>query len=186
MTNKNICDIVYIAHKYNIKRKVGKIMDNKTKAVEGINREIQARENVFLILGDIDNCLKKFHGKKYSKRIDTALKKIDKNLKSEMKWNNFSVIYEVKSIYEYNPNIYVVGKYMENVNNLQLENTTELIKEARTRLQKELSELKEQIENFDKTMEKYETMQKEVENFNKNIHWSMRQYADIGYFENRR
>ena len=159
-------------------------MDNKTKAVEGINREIQARENVFLILGDIDNCLKKFHGKKYSKRIDTALKKINRNLKSEMKWNNFSVIYE--GIYEYQPTLYIVGKLMENVNNLQLENTTELIEESRKQLQKELSELKEQIENFDKTMEKYETMQKEVENFNRSINWSMRQYAGIGYFENRR
>jgi len=159
---------------------------DKIKAIEGMNREIQARENVFLILGDIDNCLKKFHGKKYSKRIDTALKAIDKNLKSETRFNNFSVIYEVKSIYEYNPKIYVVSKYMENVNSLQLEDTTELIKETRTQLQKELSELKEQIENFDKTMEKYETMQKEVENFNRNIHWSMRQYAGIGYFENRR
>ena len=46
--------------------------------------------------------------------------------------------------------------------------------------------LKEQIENFDKTMEEYKTMQKEVENFNRNVHWSMRQYAGIGYFENRR
>ena len=148
--------------------------------------EIQAIENIFLVLGDIDNCLKKFHGKKYSKRIDTALKAIDKNLKSEMKWNNFSVIYEVKSIYEYQPILYVVGKHMENVNNLQLEDTTELIKETRTQLQKEYKELKEQIENFDKTMEEYKTMQKEVENFNRNIHWSMRQYAGIGYFENRR
>ena len=159
---------------------------DKIKAIEGMNREIQARENVFLILGDIDNCLKKFNGKKYSKRIDTALKAIDKNLKSEMKWNNFSVIYEVKNIYEYQPILYIVSKYMENVNSLQLEDTTELIKETRTQLQKELSELKEQIENFDKTIEKYETMQKEVENFNRNIHWSMRQYARIGYFENRR
>ena len=159
---------------------------DKLKVIESMNREIQARENVFLILGDIDNCLKKFHGKKYSKRIDTALKNIDKNLKSEMKWNNFSVIYEVKSMYEYNPNIYVVGKYMQDANNLQLQDITEIIKERRTQLQKELSELKEQIENFDKTMEEYKTMQKEVENFNRNIHWSMRQYAGIGYFENRR
>ena len=159
-------------------------MDNKTKAIEGINREIQARENVFLILGDIDNCLKKFHGKKYSKRIDTALNKINRNLKSERKWNNFSVIYE--GIYEYQPTLYIVGKLMENVNNLQLENTTELIEESRKQLQNECKKLKEQIENFDKTMEKYETMQKEVENFNRSINWSMRQYAGIGYFENRR
>ena len=157
---------------------------DKIKVIESMNMEIQARENVFLILGDIDNCLKKFHGKKYSKRIDTALKAIDKNLKAEMKWNNFSVIYE--GIYEYQPTLYIVGKLMENVNNLQLENTTELIEESRKQLQNECKKLKEQIENFDKTMEKYETMQKEVENFNRSINWSMRQYAGIGYFENRR
>ncbi len=159
---------------------------DKVKAVECINMEIQAIENVFLILGDVDNCLKNFHGKKFSKRVDTALKKIDKNLKAEMKWNNFLITYEVKSIYEFKPCWQVVSKYMEDANNLQLDDVTNLVKEKREYLQKERAGLKAQIENFDNTIKEYEELQKMTYDFNNNIHWSMRQYADIGCFENRR
>lgn len=58
-----------------------------------IDLEIRARTKVLSVYGEVIRTVEAFDGKVLNKRLDTALKKIDKNLSLDVSYNSFVINY---------------------------------------------------------------------------------------------
>lgn len=171
-----------------------------------VELEIKNRKYLVSLYDSVLECLKKFDGKQVTKRIDTALKKIDNNISMRNEYNSFLIelYFEDRMVKEENSyNCHYLKNHSDcfchccrfssygdgviNVDNTNSLNYVILEKEMlkyKDYFINSIEESEKQLQNINSLVEEYKELQEKCNAFNKKIHWSIAEYYNIKRFEN--
>lgn len=167
--------------------------------------EIKNRKYLISLYDSVLECLKKFDGKQVTKRIETALKKIDDNIHMKNDGNSFVIelYFKDRSISHNNGYYYLknsdenfcycsrfssYGDGVINVDNTNSLNYAILEKEMlkhKDYLIQSIEKSEKQLKDIDSLIEEYKDLQEKCNDFNNKIHWSIAEYYNIKRFELR-
>lgn len=162
-----------------------------------IQLELNARNYAISLIPAIIECIKKFDGKKSSKRLDTALKQIDKNLAFRTEYNSFRIMLyiENRSIrvddgsYSYIEERAIdimfdsiksgYGDGIEQNGVIIAETAITKLKEQQEYLQKSIAETEKALRELDALTEEAKELNKQIENFNRKVPYLIESYFKI-------
>lgn len=169
-----------------------------------VELEIKNRKYLVSLYNEVLECMKKFDGKQVTKRIDTALKKIDSNIHMRNEYNSFVIelYFEDRMIKEENSyNCHYLKNSYENfchccrfssyddgvinVDNTNSLNYARLEKEMlkqKDYFVKSIEETERQLQNIDSLVAEYKELQEKCNDFNKKVNWSIAEYYNIKRF----
>lgn len=180
----------------------------KEDATNLVKLEIENYKKALTLYPQIIEVVKSFDGKILNKRFETALKKVDDNLRTDMTydtlyikfsaWNNRSI----KSVEERNgyanwlyiehTDIYMNG-YLRRVsynkddivctteNRLIASVVIEALEKQEQYIKSKIENLEKHIENTDEYKAKLEALRKEIESIGKDIPSEIKAYFDLNY-----
>lgn len=170
-----------------------------------VELEIKNRKYVLSLFDSIIETLSKFDKKQVNKRIDTALKKIDKNLSFTMEYNSFIIKlwYKDRSITKRNGdeigNTYylkdncetivhccVHSSYGDSVVNddvrLIFESLKEQLLESKEYIEQSIFEIENQLSKVDDIISEYQELIDKCNKFNNKLNWCIAEYYNIKRF----
>lgn len=170
-----------------------------------VELELKNRRYVLSLFDSIIETLSKFDGKQVNKRIDTALKKIDKNLSFTMEYNSFIIKlwYEDRSITKRNGDeigntYYLKDNYktivhccvhssygdcvVNNDGRLIFENLKKQLLKNKEYIEQSIFEIENQSSNVNDIISEYKELINKCNKFNNKVNWCIATYYDIKRF----
>lgn len=172
-------------------------MITKTENIALINLELEARRRAIRLILPIIACIKKFDGKKSSKRLDTALKQIDKNLAFRTEYNSFRIMLSIENrsirvddgSYSYIEERAIdimfdsiksgYGDGIEQNGVIIAETAITKLKEQQEYLQKSIAETEKALRELDALTEEAKELNKQIENFNRKVPYLIESYLQL-------
>lgn len=170
---------------------------DKEKAVKLSNLHIEAMKTTLTFTDEIKEVLQKFNGKPITKRIDTALKKINPNLHMSREYNSFRInwLIENRSFGE-NGMVYYIKEHTINIlwascfssygdgvldseNCLIAEQAIKELDRQNEQTKESIKNATEQLANIENAISEHERIKKELESFNHSINWLVNSYFDL-------
>lgn len=171
-----------------------------------VELELKNRKYMLSLFDKVIETMSKFNDKKVNKRIDTALKKIDKNLSFSMEYNSFIIklwyedrsvtktmddgygrAYYLKNNYETLVHCYVVhSSYGDGVVNddgrLIFESLKEQLLKSKEYIEKSIVEIENQLSQVDDIISEYQELIDKCNKFNNKLNWCIAEYYNIKRF----
>lgn len=170
-----------------------------------VELELKNRKYILSLFDSIIETLSKFDGKQVNKRIDTALKKIDKNLSFTMEYNSFIIklwyedrsitkingdeignTYYLKDNYETIVHCCIHSSYSDGVVNddgrLIFEYLKEQLLKNKGYIEQSIFEIKSQLSKVDDIISEYKELIDKCNKFNDKINWCIATYYNIKRF----
>ena len=170
-------------------------MKKMTKNEMLIHKELNNINKALNVFDKVIEVVKEYEGKTFSKRFDTALKKIDNNIRIRKEFNSFDIIYCNYSIedryvngagYIKNDYNYIAGlcvySYNDNYNALSednkivSENIITSIERQRLSLKRRIEEIKAYYENEERLKLEKEEIEKRIKEYNDSIPYLIDEY----------
>lgn len=85
---------------------------NDTDAAKLLDLEVEARQKILSLYGEVIRTIQSFDGKVLNKRLDTALKKIDKNISLHTEYGIFSIKYYTRCFNAQSSSVAYMTLYM--------------------------------------------------------------------------
>lgn len=172
---------------------------DKEKAMRLANLHIEALKTALSFTDEIKEVLQKFGGKPITKRIDTALKKINPNLYMSREYNSFRIncnwLIENRYFCENGGGYYIkehaisilwatcFSSYGDNVldseNCLIAEQAIKELDRQNEQTKESIKNATEQLANIEATISEHERIKKELEGFNRSINWLVNSYFEL-------
>lgn len=170
---------------------------DKEKAVKLSNLHIEAMKTALTFTDEIKEVLQKFNGKPITKRIDTALKKINSNLYIKREYNSFRIEWIIENhCFGENSMAYYIKEHTINIlwascfssygdgildseNCLIAEKAIEQLEKAREQMEKDISNSIRQLENIESTIAEHERIKEELKEFNRSVNWLINNYFEL-------
>lgn len=176
-------------------------MEASKKLVE---LEIENRKYVLSLYPSVAEVLSHFDGKQITKRIETALQKIDKHLYIRREYNTFSVKYycENRSIKGDNGNwhylknseihlfdatcfdAYEEDGILNTDNTLNFEKLNVIIEGDKNYIGKETTNMQKDLAEIEAYIEEYKELEKQCKDFNNKIDYTVKEYFNLKDFNN--
>lgn len=174
-------------------------MEVSKKLVELENKN---RKCMVSLYDSVLECLKKFDGKQVTKRIETALKKIDNNINLDSSGNSLIIsLYFKDRLIQNEDRCYYLKNFYENFchcsrfsscgdgilnsdNSLNYEMIEKEMIKHKEYIIKSIEESEKQLKNIDYLMLEYEELKNQCNQFNHKIHRSIAEHFDIKSFTN--
>jgi len=178
---------------------------NDETAKKLVELEIKNREYAFSLYDEIIEVLAKFDGKQVTKRIETALRKIDDNIRVKNEYNSFIVEVgfwniEKRSVKTENGIAYLknaeetlchcarFSSYGDGVlnedNSLNYEAIKTQLVKHKEYMEKSTLEIKEQLADIETITSEYEELEKKCQEFNAKKNWCISEYYGLKRFSN--
>lgn len=172
---------------------------NDETAKKLVELEIKNREYAFSLYDEIIEVLAKFDGKQVTKRIETALRKIDDDIRVENEYNSFIIKVgfwdiEKRSVKTENGIAYLensghcsrfssYGVLNEN-NSLNYENIKKQLIKHKEYMEESIKEIKSQLANVETIISEYEELEKKCQDFNRDTNFCISEYYGLKRFSN--
>lgn len=170
-----------------------------------IELELKNMRYMLSLYDKVIEALSKFDGKQVNKRIDTALKKIDKNLSFTMEYNSFIIkflyedrgvtkkmddgyerAYYLKDDYEIMAHCCVHSSYGDGVVNDNGKLIFNILKEqllkSKEYIEQSIFEIENQLSKVDDIISEYKELINKCNKFNNKVNWCIAEYYDIKRF----
>lgn len=178
---------------------------NDETAKKLVELEIKNREYAFSLYDEIIEVLAKFDGKQVTKRIETALRKIDDNIRVENEYNSFIIKVgfwniEKRSVKTENGIAYLenseetichcsrFSSYGDGVlnenNSLNYENIKKQLIKHKEYMEESIKEIKSQLANVETIISEYEELEKKCQDFNRDTNFCISEYYGLKRFSN--
>ena len=163
-----------------------------------VNLELAADEKALSLVDGIINVVTKFGGKEANKRLDTALKTIDKNLSFSMAYNSFKIALYIEnrsintksgiSMYLNDSSVSIIHACISTGYGEQgiCQNGTinaalliEKLNTFRTDTQQAIIKTRKELENINTILTEYEERKKAIDRFVSAISYTTRKYFKI-------
>jgi hypothetical protein len=167
----------------------------KVDAIKMVEKEIEVKERIIKMIPEITEVLKKFEGKQVTKRLETALKKIDENLRVTKEFNTFeiSLYNEDRCIKTTNGCSYInsysyvlsgciknyYGDGIEQNGVFIYENAIKLITIQTQNKIDVIEKMKNNLKNIDSLQKEKEELQNKIKIYNDNVDYSIKKYFDL-------
>lgn len=170
---------------------------DKEKAMKLANLHIEAMKTALNFTDEIKEVLQKFNGKPITKRIDTALKKIDSNLHMSREYNSFRINWFVENrCFCENGGAYYIKEYAINIlwatcfssygdgvldseNCLISEKAIKELDRQNEQTKESIKNATEQLANIENAISEHERIKKELESFNRSVNWLVNSYFEL-------
>ena len=176
---------------------------NDETAKKLVELQIKNKEYTLTLYNSIIETLAKFDGKQVTKRIETALRKIDDNIRVENEYNSLIIkmgFYDInkRSVKTESGIAYLkeseetichccrFSSYGDGVlnedNSLNYENIKKQLIKHKEYMEESAKEIKSQLENVESIISEYEELEKKCKDFNHNTNWCISEYFGIKRF----
>ena len=170
---------------------------DKEKAMKLANLHIEALKTALGFTDEIKEVLQKFDGKPITKRIDTALKKINPHLYTVREYNSFRINWIIENRYFCeNGGAYYIkentisilwatcfSSYGDNVldseNCLIAEQAIKELDRQNEQTKESIKNATEQLANIENAISEHERIKKELESFNRSVNWLVNSYFEL-------
>ena len=175
-------------------------MTSKEINLKLLDLEIKIRERAILLCDQIINTIISFNGKKPTKRLDTALKKIDEDLHFYTHYNSFiiefyihdrfinvdNIAHYIKSSSSYFSIVHssIYSSYGDGICQEGVINSDQLLKHitnSQNYYIKEIEKIKEAIENIDDVILQKQKIDKQMKAFERNVPYLVREYFNLKF-----
>lgn len=174
-------------------------METKEIKLRLLDLEIKARNKAINLCDDIIKVVSKFNKKEPTKRLDTALKKIDKNLNFRLRHNSFIIDLNIENrsitIEEYNTH-YIRGYNISIIHSsirsgygdgicqngtINGELLMDEIDNSKQQMIQEVNKLKHGIENINNIITEKAMIDSQIANFKNVTPYLIREYFDLNF-----
>ncbi len=170
---------------------------DKEKATKLSNLHIEAMKTALTFTDEIKEVLQKFNGKPITKRIDTALKKINPNFYIKREYNSFRIEWIIENrffgengiayyIKEHTINILWASCFssygdgiLDSENCLISEKAIKELDRQKEQMEKDISNSIQQLENVEILIVEHEQIKKQKEEFNRSVNWLVNSYFEL-------
>jgi len=157
-------------------------VEEKLNKINSIEKELLRKEEVFKLCPAIIEVIKKFDGKQSNKRLDTALKNIDKNLRFKTQYNSWiieHVSYDINIVHasissSYGDGVEQNGVIIADVAIADLNKNMNYRKEQAIKTREQ-----NKIDIIDGLIEESEELKKKIKEFNEKINYAINDKFDI-------
>ena len=161
--------------------------------------EIETFKKQLELIEEIKPTIRKFDGKVLSKRLDTALKKVNNRIRLEYSFNQIKILYypEVNSIRENTYSLYITDHYSRELMSTSMiqsgnshsinkdDNTVitnifiEALNNSAEYIKNNIEEAKILIKDYDKLTSEKKEIELKIQEFNKKISWISDHYFKL-------
>lgn len=173
-------------------------MQSQETKIKLVQLEIEAKEKAVSLVNPIIAIMGKFDGKQANKRLDTALKTIDQDLRFMTEYNSFKIYMYIqkrmisgpdhadyiKSDYIYLVHGSIVSAYGGAIMPQGVIDSGEVIRQLekfKAETIQWIEKLKNQISNIQSILIEYKAIKDSMESFNNRFDWMIRDYWQLDF-----